>query len=194
MKIMEITVVENTPHAVKLSLSGADTWYVNALRRACMNSVKCFAIGSVTLYENTSSMFDEYLAHRLGLVPILSPDGYGDKDEILFTAEVEGPATFYSRDLKSKEKDVAVANGNIPIIKLAEGQKVRLDCKAVLGNSTNGAKFQPAYAAYKELGGKEKGYELYVESFGQMSASEVLKKALESMKKDMKVIYKDVKK
>ena len=52
------------------TLSGARTGVANAIRRSVSGSVACFAIDRFTFYENTSAMFDEYIAHRIGLVPI----------------------------------------------------------------------------------------------------------------------------
>ena len=89
---MQITYIENTPFAVKFEIKGVTYTFANALRRIMINSVPAFAIDSVTFYKNTSAMFDEYIAHRIGLVPILTPtSGYDEKDEILFTLEAEGP-------------------------------------------------------------------------------------------------------
>ena len=85
-------------------------------------------------------MFDEYIAHRIGLVPILTPKGYGETDAIVLSLEIEGPVTVYSKDLKASDKEVTVANENIPLIKLAEGQSIRADCKAVIGNGQQRAR------------------------------------------------------
>ena len=109
-------------------------------------------IDTVTFYENSSAIFDEYIAHRIGLIPIKTPaSGYSDEDEILFTLEAEGPKTVYSGELVGKDKDVKIANETIPIIKLAAEQKIRIDCKAVMGNGAKHAKFQPGLITYEQI-------------------------------------------
>ncbi|KAF2442182.1 DNA-directed RNA polymeras-like proteines I and III subunit RPAC1 [Karstenula rhodostoma CBS 690.94] len=61
-------------HANKLdltfSLIGVDTSLANALRRILISEVPTLAIEDVFIYQNTSIIQDEVLAHRLGLVPL----------------------------------------------------------------------------------------------------------------------------
>ncbi|MEM3227823.1 MAG: DNA-directed RNA polymerase subunit D, partial [Candidatus Micrarchaeaceae archaeon] len=133
---MEIKIIEESEKIFRFILSGVDTAYANALRRAAINSVQTFAIDKVTFYENTTAMFDEYIAHRIGLIPITTPlKGYDEKDEVLFTLDATGPKTVYSKELLSSDKNVKVANENIPIMKLASEQRLRLEGKAVLGTA-----------------------------------------------------------
>ncbi len=190
---MKIEVLESDASSLRLRIEGANYDFVNAIRRKIINSVKCFAIDSVTFYENTGPMFDEYVAHRIGLVPIVTPEDYDYGDEVLFTLEAEGPVTAYSRDLKTSDRKVKVANENIPIIKLAAGQRIKLDGKAVIGIGMKSSKFQAALATYKSLE-KPDSFEIYVESFGQMSAKDAAKRAIDSMKEEMKAINKGLKK
>ncbi len=190
---MKVTIVENTPTHVSFKLVGSGFNFANALRRIMMNSVDCFAIDSVTFYENSSAMFDEYIAHRIGLVPIATPKGYTKKDEIFFKLSIEGPLTVYSKDIQSTDKEVKVANDNIPLIKLAQGQKLRLDAKAILETGSKSAKFQPGLATYKA---NEKGdeFEFYVESFGQIPAIDIVSRALDIITNNVKEITKELKK
>ncbi len=190
---MKIEILEDNDKIFRFRLSGTDHATANALRRIAMNSVKTFAIDKVTIHENTSSMFDEYIAHRIGLVPILTPSkGYTDADEILFTLDKQGKGTVYSRDLETSDKVVKVANGNIPIMKLDDEQKLRLEGKAIMGARIAHAKFQPWLVAYDM---KDEGtYEFYVETFGQMPPKEIVNKALEIIKQELKDVEKGVKK
>ncbi|MEM0200884.1 MAG: DNA-directed RNA polymerase subunit D [Candidatus Micrarchaeaceae archaeon] len=190
---MKVDVIENTPGSVRFILKDAGFNFANALRRVIMNSVDCFAIDSVTFYENSTAMFDEYIAHRVGLVPILTPKGYNKKDEIFFKLNAEGPITIYSKDVISSDKFVKVANDNIPIMKLATGQKLRFDAKAIMDKGSRSAKFQPGLATYKA---NEKGdeFEFYIETFGQMQAMDILTRALDLIKSEVKDISKELKK
>lgn len=190
---MKITVIESTPMSLRFKLSGASFSVANALRRAAISRVNSFAIDSVTFYENSTSMFDEYIAHRIGLVPLLTPGrGYDEKDEILFSLNAEGPVTVYSKSLTSSDKSVRVANEKIPIMKLAAGQVLRLDGKAILGSGARSAKFQPGIVTYKQL--NEKDFEFYIETFGQMPPAEILSRALGIISDNVKEVYKELKK
>ncbi|MGB9732485.1 MAG: DNA-directed RNA polymerase subunit D [Candidatus Micrarchaeia archaeon] len=189
---MKVEFIENTPAAIRFSISQTNAEFVNALRRIIISRVKTFAIDTVTFYINTSAMFDEYIAHRIGLIPLVTPkEGYDEKDEILFTLDMEGPCTVYSSDLKSNDKEVKVAIDDIPIIKLAEGQRIKLEGKAVMNNGAKSAKFQPGLATYEKKG--EGVYEFYIETFGQMSSREILNKALEIIEDDLKAMEKELK-
>ncbi|MCL5440294.1 MAG: DNA-directed RNA polymerase subunit D [Candidatus Marsarchaeota archaeon] len=187
---MKIEVKEEGQGMLRFSLEGTGTGPANALRRAAINSVSTFAIDKISFYENTSAMFDDYIAHRIGLVPLVTPSkGYGAEDEILFTLEAVGPKTVYSAELVSSDPAVKVANPNIPLIKLAEGQKIRAEGKAVLGKASRHSKFQPGIVSYDQEG---ESFNFYVESFGQMPPKEIINKACEVIKDELKEIGKAV--
>ncbi len=190
---MKLTVIESTPTSLRFRLSDAEFSVANALRRAAISQVSSFAIDTVTFYENSSSMFDEYIAHRIGLVPLVSPSkGYDEKDEILFTLQAEGPVMVYSKDLKSSDKTVKVANEKIPVMKLAAGQTLRLEGKAIMSMGSKSSKFQPGLATYKLLGDKD--FEFYIETFGQMPPAEILSRALDIIRGNVKEVYKELEK
>ena len=190
---MKIEVVEDNGTVFKFKLSDATNWYANTLRRMAINNVKTFSIDRVTFYENTSALFDEYIAHRLGLIPLHTPNkGYTEADEILFTLEAVGPKTVYSGELASADKEIRVANEHIPIIKLAPEQRIRLECKAVMGSALKHAKFQAGLVTYDHE--KDGPYNFYVESFGQMPPKEIINKAFDAIREEIKEVGKEVKK
>jgi DNA-directed RNA polymerase subunit D len=190
---MKIESLEDNNKVYRFVLKDATSSYANALRRMAINHVKCFAIDTVTFYENSSAMFDEYIAHRIGLIPIKTPEsGYSEEDEILFTLEAEGPKVVYSKELEGKDKEVKVANEYIPIIKLAAEQKLRIDCKAVMGTGAKHAKFQPGVVTYEQK--EDDTFNFYVETFGQMPPKEIINKAFNAIKEELKEVEKEVKK
>ncbi len=190
---MKINIEESSPEALRFTLSGITAEFANAVRRIGMTGVPCFAIDTVTFYDNTSAIFDEYIAHRIGLIPISTPlKGYDEKDQIIFSLQADGPGIVYSGDLKSSDKAVKVANDKIPIIKLADNQSIRIEGKAVMGIGSTSAKFQPGLVTYKAVNIKPNAdsdsYDFYVESFGQMPALEILKKAIDIINKSLKEV------
>lgn len=66
----KIAITSIAPHEIKFILSETDTSMANALRRIMIAEVPTLAIDLVEIYENSSVLNDEYLAHRLGLIPI----------------------------------------------------------------------------------------------------------------------------
>jgi len=177
---MDVEGKKVTDKEIEFDLSGASIPFANLIRRQAMSSVPVFAIDTVTVYENTSILFDEYIANRIGLVPLKSGGPHKEDEEVLFTLEATGPAAIYSRDIKSKDKDVKVANGDIFLLRLLENQTIRLEGKAVLGTGKKHAKFQAGIAAYSI--DKDK-FHFKVESFSQMPAKELLLKAVELVEK-----------
>jgi len=67
-----INITEMTDEQVVFDMKGIDAPIANALRRILLSEVPTMAIDKVIMYQNTSIMPDEVLAHRLGLIPILA--------------------------------------------------------------------------------------------------------------------------
>ncbi len=171
---MNLTMVSEHDNRMEFLLRGAATPFANLLRRYGMGQVPIFAIDRVTFYENGSALFDEYVAHRIGLVPI-KMDSSRATDEISFTLDAEGPSTVLSRELKSTDSKIKAALDDLPLLKLLEGQNLRLEAKARRGIGREHAKFQPGLIAYEILSPNE--FRFKVESFMQMEPRDMLVKS-----------------
>ena len=60
---------------MEFDLVGVDASISNALRRILIAEVPTMAIENVYVFQNTSVIQDEVLAHRLGLIPIKADPG-----------------------------------------------------------------------------------------------------------------------
>lgn len=66
----KIEILDNTPeNRLRFKISNIDVSVANGLRRAMIAEVETLAISTVTIEENSGVLHDEFLAHRLGLVP-----------------------------------------------------------------------------------------------------------------------------
>lgn len=189
---MKIEIQKETQNELKFVLTDATTAFANLLRRYAITRVPTFAIEDVTIYENNSSFFDEYIAHRLGLIPLTTPRKVSKSEEVTLTLDVSEPGIVYSSSLKSSDKNVKPVSQKIPIIKLNDGQSVRIECKAILGEGKDHAKWQPGIVSYGYE--KEGEYNFTIESYGQMPAKEILAIALEKIQENSEEIAKQLEK
>ena len=170
---MNIDMTSEKENKLEFLLKGASVPFSNLVRRYAIGQLPTFAIDRVTFYENSSAMFDEYIAHRLGQIPLLS-DVARAKDEVVFTLEAEGPGTIYSKQLKSTDSKIKTALDDIPMLRLLEGQNLRLEAKARQGIGREHGKFQPGIVAYEMLSPTE--FKFKVESFMQLDPRVMLTK------------------
>jgi len=61
---------QNKPYDAQFSLVGVDASIANAFRRILLAEIPTLAIEDVFMFDNTSIIQDEVLAHRLGLIPL----------------------------------------------------------------------------------------------------------------------------
>ncbi len=160
---MNIKILGKTDSEMRFVLENTDAGFANALRRTAMNEIPAMAIESVDFEENTSGMFDEALAHRLGLIPLIFDaklynlkseckcDGRGCSScEARFVLEKEGPCIVRSSDMKS-DSETRPADPDIPIVELLEGQRLKFEAISNLGFGKDHAKWQAAVVGYQNV-------------------------------------------
>ncbi len=157
---MRLKILEANEKNLVLIIEDVDVSIVNAIRRAILTEVPTVAVEDVIFYENDSPLHDEILALRIGLIPIKAKVDLKFRDEcecngkgcpmctIYLRLEKEGPATVYSHDI-IVEEGVAELPKNIPIVKLAKNQRLKLEAEAILGRGKEHAKWQSGIASYK---------------------------------------------
>jgi DNA-directed RNA polymerase subunit D len=164
---VKIEVLEKDAMNIRFIVRDADVPLMNALRRIALAEVPSMAIDEVVMIENSAILQDEIIAHRLGLTPLRTDlETYNLPEDCTCQSEFgcpqcrvtltldaeskEGTRTVYSGELVSENPDVIPVSDKIPIIKLAKGQKLKLEAYARLGKGKNHAKWQPvSMCAYK---------------------------------------------
>ena len=157
---MKIEVLEKDATNIRIIVRDADVTLMNALRRIALAEVPSMAIDEVVMIENSAILQDEIISHRLGLTPLKTdletynlPEDCACHSEfgcaqcrvtLTLDAEAkEGTRAVYSGELVSENPDVIPVSDKIPIIKLAKGQKLKLEAYARLGKGKDHAKSQP---------------------------------------------------
>ncbi|XP_007193853.1 DNA-directed RNA polymerases I and III subunit RPAC1 isoform X3 [Balaenoptera acutorostrata] len=69
-KNFRVDVVHMDENSLEFDMVGIDAAIANAFRRILLAEVPTMAVEKVLVYNNTSIVQDEILAHRLGLIPI----------------------------------------------------------------------------------------------------------------------------
>ncbi len=159
---MKIRILEKSENRIKFLLENSNIAFANALRRVMKNEVPVLAIENVDFEENTSGLFDEIIAHRLGLIPLkFDKEIYNTKEdckcggkgcsrcEVVFVLDRQGPCVVRAGNMKSSADDVQPADANIPIIELLENQKLKFEAIAQLGAGINHVKWQAAHVGYR---------------------------------------------
>ena len=122
--------------------SEIDESLANAIRRY-INHIPILAIDELEISRNDSPLYDETVAHRVGLIP-LKMDKNAEKKKIKLDVKKEG--IVYSGDLKG---GVDVIYKKIPITTLGKGQELEFTAGLRLGTGTEHGKFSPGLMFYR---------------------------------------------
>lgn len=163
---MEVDILELSDRSAKFVLSKVGMHFANGIRRAMVADVPTLAIEYVNLYDNTSVLYDEQLALRLSLIPLVTDietyvpqaecDVCGGEGcpacEVSLSLSAEGPGTVFSRDLISSDPQIQAADPTVPIVDLKKGQKLVLEAIAHMGYGRDSVKWQAGVACgYKNM-------------------------------------------
>jgi DNA-directed RNA polymerase subunit D len=189
--LSSLEVISKDNHKISIKLKGVPLQYANALRRVCLNGVPVFAIDTVDIVENSSVLPDEGLAHRLGLIPLKTdlarfnePSKCECQSEtgcsnckvmlVLDSGDSDVTRTILSNELSSEDDTVKPVSDKIPIVQLAPGQRIKVECYARLGRGTEHAKWNATNIATLTDTDKEDEKILTIESTGALSPEQII--------------------
>jgi len=200
---IRVEILEKTKDTIKFSVEGIRPSFANALRRIMISEVPTMAIEWVDFKKNDSAMYDEILAHRLGLIPLTYnkktyklPEECREasvKDSQCYARLIlkkKGPCVVYSGDLKSEDESVKPIFDKIPIVELLDDQELELVAYARLGYGREHIKWQGAVVGYSI---DENGKIVFeVESCSGLSPEEIVITATEIFEKKVKEFKKQI--
>lgn len=122
----------------------AEESLANALRRY-INQIPVLAVDEVEISKNDSPLYDETIAHRMGLIPLKSK-GVVKESKLKLNANKEGMV--YSGEIAG---DVEVVYDKIPITSLKKGQKFDVTATTKMGKGSEHARFSPGLMFYRNI-------------------------------------------
>ncbi|MSS86367.1 MAG: DNA-directed RNA polymerase subunit D [Thaumarchaeota archaeon] len=190
-----LEVISKDSKKISIKLKGIPIQYSNALRRVCLNGVPVFAIDTVDIIENTSVLQDEALAHRLGLIPLKTDlKKFNESDKILLVldaGESDTTRNVLSDELSSEDDTVKPVSNKIPIVQLAPGQKIKVECYARLGRGTEHAKWNASNISTLVDTDKDDEKILTVESTGALNPEQIVLEGVNEVSRRI-VEFKDM--
>jgi DNA-directed RNA polymerase subunit D len=172
--MVEIKLSELKPRRLRAEVLGLQAAEVNAIRRTVLVEVPKLAIEDVEFhlgpirdeatgkdYDSSTSMFDEAVAMRMGLLPIPTDLGQFRRRsectckgegcahcQVMFSVDKKGPCTVYARDVVPLgDATLAILEPDVPIVRLGARQALLAYATAIVGSGREHAKWQVAHAA-----------------------------------------------
>lgn len=159
---MKVRVISKKGEKMAFVLDGASPAFANALRRIMVSEVPTLAVEWLDMHDNNSILYDEMIAHRMGMIPLkFDPKKMNFTEDckcggsgcnlcqVVFALDKEGPCVVHSGDLKSSNREVKATSPDFPIVELLKGQRVKFEAVARLGIGLNHAKWQAANVGYQ---------------------------------------------
>lgn len=164
---MKLETLEKKKQTISFVLRDASVHFANTIRRIIINEVPTMAIDEVEFRKNSSALYDEMIAHRMGLLPLKTdletyelPEKCTCKGEgcakcqvtgTLRVKDVKAPTIVTAADLKFKDPAIKPVFPEMPLVFLLKGQEIELEFTAVLGKGKSHSKWVPAHVHYKYL-------------------------------------------
>ncbi|KAK9463025.1 DNA-directed RNA polymerase [Lipomyces oligophaga] len=163
----QVTIRSAGKENVDFVLSNVDLSLANAVRRIMLAEIPTIAIDLVEFETNTSVLADEFIAHRLGLIPLFSTgcesllytrdcdcDQYCERCSVTLTLNArctsDSTMDVYTRDLvlmNSSEIGRPIIDDSegkgVLIAKLRKNQELKLKCIAKKGIAKEHSKWSP---------------------------------------------------
>tara|TARA_Y100000310_G_C20621516_1_gene783586 strand:- start:621 stop:1403 length:783 start_codon:yes stop_codon:yes gene_type:complete len=143
-------------------IKGSDEVFANTIRRMVAEEVPTLAVEDVEIKDNSSALFDEMLALRLGLIPIKTDfksyrlpkneDEINEKSaqctlQIKLKAGKNGYV--YAEEAVSADPKCTFVHEKMPVVKLLPKQKVEVTMTAIMGQGKEHVKWAPGWGFYK---------------------------------------------
>jgi len=121
----------------------AEETLLNSIRRYT-NQIPVLAVEEIEISKNDSPLYDETIAHRIGLIPLKNEGKDGGKLKL----NVKKEGIVYSEELKG---NIKVIYERIPITLLGKGQELELVATVKTGRGSEHSKFSSGLIFYRNV-------------------------------------------
>jgi len=119
----------------------------NAIRRSSY-MIPIMAIDELAIEKNDSPLYDETLAHRIGLVPLKMTKDIKEDTVLKLKLNSKKAGYIYSESIKG---DAEVVYDNIPLTLINENQEIKIICTTKVGRAIDHAKFSSGILTYRVI-------------------------------------------
>lgn len=136
--------------------------FANLIRRTIAEEVPVMAIEDIEFRKNNSILYDEIIAHRMGLLPLTTDlksynlsgeckcKGKGcARCQLKLTLKAKGPGMVYASDIHTRDAAIKPVYQKTPIVSLLKNQSLELEATAMLGKGKEHTKWSPGHVYYK---------------------------------------------
>jgi len=155
---MKITPISSQGLVAKYKIEASSPAWVNALRRFSQDYVPTLAFEDLEISANSSGLYDDIVAHRIGLIPLTTDlssytlvhegEEVSAMNSVLLTLKASTPGYVTSGAFTSKDPKVKPAFEEIQVTYLIGDQEIALTGLAVMGQGVKHVKWSPCNAFY----------------------------------------------
>ena len=159
MKLEKLSA-DKKNNRLSFTLKDSEEYFANTIRRMIMEEVPTLAVEDVEIKENSSALYDEMLALRLGLCPIKTDlNSYELRDrckcggegcarcELKMVLKGAKKGYIYATEAESMDPKCSFVYP-MPVVKLMAKQKIEVQMTAILGRGKEHTKWSPGMAWY----------------------------------------------
>ena len=139
-------IIKKTDNSITFIAKCEDS-LANSIRRSVWE-IPTMAIDEVEISRNDSPLYDETVAHRMGLIPIKMTKAYKENDSCTLKLNVKRDGYVYSGDFKG---DCELVFDKMPITLLAPDQEIKVKATTKMGIGSDHSKYLPGIISYRDV-------------------------------------------
>lgn len=155
LKNLKIEIFKQETNSIQIDLINCNYALANALRRVIISEIKTFSFHNLFVSDNNTIFSDEYIAHRIGLIPIYfqETEESGTSKDVECILDVVNKTkeniSVFSQDIKSNKSNLLIKK-DVLICKLAPNHRISIKLRISEGTGKDHAKWSPvALCSYR---------------------------------------------